>query len=94
MVGNVSFGSKYSVNINQPMKTKEDCLKRDFVLGVCYAKAKNGAEAMDQAKKFFAGEYNKNPQAACNVVLDMPDSMNAEFEDAMHTIGQNFSKIA
>lgn len=89
-----SFAGKYQINANQTMKDQETCLKRDSLIGFWTTKAKDGDKIQQQLKDFYTGPYEKDKTAALDIVLDIPDAENANFEESMNQVGQNFSKIA
>lgn len=88
------FTSRYALNANQDMGSPEDNLFRDYMLGVYTKDAINGQEVVEQAKKFFKGEYKTNKTAPCQVELDLPDYLDSSFERTMNELGVNFDKIA
>ena len=91
---NPSFAGKYQLNANQTMKDQDTCLKRDALLGFWATNAKDGDKITQQMKDFYTGAYEKDKTAALDIVLEIPDAQDADFEKSMQAVGQNFSKIA
>lgn len=89
-----SFSGKYQLNANQEMPSQEDCLKRDYMLGVACGYALNGDSVSKELANFYNGKYNIDKFAPCNVVFDIPDNMDSTFEDHMNKLGQKFDKLA
>ena len=83
----ISFNGRYEVNANQPMATTAACIRRDYVLGFCAGRAKNG-------NAIIAKVRSSDPSAACNVVFDVPDANDKDFEEVMNVVGQKFKKLA
>ena len=90
-ISSQSFAGKYSLNANQAMPNQDACLKRDTLLGFWTQNAKNGDKVYKQLSDFYMNGYNKNPNAPLNIVLDIPDSEDKNFEASMKAVGQNFS---
>ena len=94
-VSGISFAGKYQINANQNMPSQEACLKRDALVGFWTGKAKNGEEIQKQLKDFYTGnEYAKDPNKKLDIVLELDDADNAEFEKSMDVVGQKFSTVA
>lgn len=91
---NPSFAGKYQLNANQTMKDQETCLKRDALLGFWTTNAKDGEKVAKQMKDFYTGDYEKDKTAKLDIVLEIPNEQDADFEKSMQLVGQNFSKIA
>ena len=89
-----AFSGKYQLNANQEMPNKEACLKRDTMIGVWSAKAKNGDEVAKQLTDFYNTTYNTDAKAPCNINLVLTDAYDANFEDSMKQCGQKFTKLA
>jgi hypothetical protein len=90
------FTGKYTLDANQTMPSKRDCLVRDSFIGAMGSIAKNSQEIQAKLDAFYApeGAYSKNVFAPCNLTFDLKDSDNKFFEESMTKIGQNFDKIA
>ncbi len=91
---NLNFAGKYQLNANQTMPSQEACLKRDYMLGVACGYAQNGDEISKKLANFYNGVYNIDKNAPFDVVFEIPDNMNATFEDCMSKVGQKFNKLA
>ena len=89
-----SFNGKYQIDANQKMQDKDACLKRDYTVGFWAQKANNSDAIQKQFKNFVLGEYEKNPEAPCNLTIDINDEYNKDFEESMKLVGQKFNKIA
>lgn len=91
---NVSFGNRYQLNANQTLGNQKDCLLRDYMIGVWSGYAKNGDEINGKLQDFYKGEYEQNNNAPCNIIMDLPDGVSAEFENCMKKVGQKFNRLA
>ncbi len=89
----LSFAGKYSLNANQTMSNQNTCLLRDTLIGAWTTKAKDGDKIHEQLKNFYLNDYNKNPKAPLNIILDIPNADDKNFEESMKKVGQNFSKL-
>lgn len=90
----VGFCGKYQLNANQEMHDQRACLRRDYMLGAACGYAKNGDIIAKQLLDFYNGQYNNDNYAPFNIVLDLPDEMDAQFEENMNKVGQEFDKLA
>lgn len=93
-VSSVGFNGKYKLDANQKMPNNDACYMRDMTVGFWTAQAKNRDTVEKQLKDFYMGPYEKDKTAPCNVVLELPDHHDKEFEKAMNMVGQNFSRLA
>ncbi len=93
-VSSLNFTGRYALNANQAMPNQETCLKRDSLVGFWTTKAKDGEKVYGQLKDFYQNEYNKNPNAKLDIVLELPNTEDKNFEESMKKVGQNFSKLA
>ena len=93
-MSSLNFTGKYSMNANQTMPSQDACLKRDNLVGFWTTKAKDGEKVYKQLKDFYLNDYNKNPNAKLDIVLELPDAEDKNFEESMKKVGQNFSKLA
>ncbi len=92
-VSSLNFTGKYTLNANQSMPSQEACLKRDSLIGFWTTKAKDGDKVYEKLKNFFQTDYNKNPNAKLDIILEIPDAEDKNFEESMKKVGQNFSKL-
>ena len=90
---NLNFSGKYKLNANQQMKTPEECLKRDFALGFWLGKSKDGEKIGKDLTDFYNGAYKQDKAQQINIILDIPDSEDKNFEESMSIVGQKFDKI-
>ena len=90
----INFTGRYEVNANQTMPTKGACLKRDAAIGFWAQKSKDGEKIHSQLKDFFMGDYKINPSKSLNIVFDIPNSEDKNFEEIMNIVGQKFNKLA
>lgn len=92
-VSSLNFTGRYTLNANQAMPNQEACLKRDSLVGFWTTKAKDGEKVYEQLKDFYQNDYNKNPNAKLDIVLELPNAEDKNFEESMKKVGQNFSKL-
>ena len=90
----INFTGRYEVNANQTMPTKDACLKRDASIGFWAQRSKDGEKIHSQLKDFYTGDYKTNPSKPLNIVFDIPDSEDKNFEETMNMVGQKFNKLA
>ena len=90
----MSFSGKYKLNANQKMPNNDACYMRDMAVGFWTSQAKNGNAVQKQLEDFYMGDYEKDKTAPCDVVLELSDNQDKEFEQAMNMVGQKFSRLA
>ena len=90
-----NFSGKYQIDANQEMKSSEDCLKRDYAVGMLLGANDNDVNKASAKKlnEFMNGEYKTNPSAPCKLDIVVDDKYDKDFEKLMDTVGQKFSKV-
>lgn len=91
-INSISFKSKFQLDANQEMPTRSDCILRDGVIGFWVSRAKNVEELHQQLKHFYrAGKEIK--EKPYNIVFDIPDDCDLNFEESLKMCGQKYNKI-
>jgi hypothetical protein len=90
-----NFTGQYYLNVNQDMPSKEACLKRDTFVGAWCVQAENREQVLAKMDSFFKkdGDYDKDNSKPCNIVLELPDKDDDNFEYCMEQIGQKFTRL-
>ncbi len=93
-INGINFTGKYELNANQPLSDKRNVPKRDAFIGLCTQFAKHGDLVSKRLEGFYKSEaYKRNPHARLDIVLEIPDINDTQFEEIMDILGQRYNKI-
>ena len=94
-ISGISFAGRYELNANQPLPERKNVPKRDAVIGLFTQIADRGDKIYNDMEYFYKSEkYKRNPHARLDIVLDIPDINDTQFEEIMDILGQKYNKIA
>ena len=93
-INNINFSSKFQLDANQEMPTRNDCILRDGLVGFWTSRSSNHREIHKQINNFFQKDYKMHKNKPLHIVLNIPDDSDENFKESMKMCGQKFDKIS
>ena len=92
-INNINFSSKFKLDANQDLPTRNDCILRDGVIGFWTSRCDNHKQIHKQINDFFQINYKDHRDQPLYIVLNIPNDCDENFKESMKMCGQKYEKI-